>query len=212
MHKRSWERVGLWTALIVGVLGLSLPRRAYAQLKIGVVDLQAVLERSVPGKTAKERLQALQDQLQHESQAKAELKQHQEAELQRLQTALQTHTEAITTQARASEVEDYRRRARDLQRLIADTNQFMADATQELREKEVSETQKLLIAIRKVVRELGESQGYSLILAGGANPASVLAFTPAVDLTPQVIQRVDQTSTDQPIATSGGAPPLAKKR
>ena len=182
MHKQPWERVGVWTALVIGILGLSLPRRAYAQLKVGVVDLQAVLERSVPGKTAKERLQALHDQLQHESQAKAELKQHQEAELQRLQTALQTHTEAITTQARASEVEDYRRRARDLQRLVADTNQFMADATQELREKEVSETQKLLIAIRKVVRELGEGQGYSLILAGGANTVGILAFTPAMDL------------------------------
>jgi len=54
MHKRPWERVGVWTALVVGVLGLSLPRRAYAQLKVGVVDLQAIMERSVRAKTAKE--------------------------------------------------------------------------------------------------------------------------------------------------------------
>jgi Skp family chaperone for outer membrane proteins len=202
----------VWTALVVGVLGLALPRRAGAQLKVGVVNLQAVMEHSVRAKAAKERLQALHDQLQHEIQAKAERKHHQEAELQRLQTALQTHTEAVTTQARASEVEDYRRRARDLQRLIADTNQFITDATQELREEEVSETQRLLMAMRTVVRELGEGQSYSLILAGGPNTAGVLAFTPAVDLTPQVIQRVDQTSTDRPVATSGGAPPLAKKR
>jgi len=167
MHKRPWEHVEVWMALVVGLLGLSLPRRAYAQLKAGVVDLQAVMEHSGRAKAAKERLQALHDKLQHDLQAKAELKQHQEAELQRLQTALQTHTEALTTQAHAAEVEGYRRRVRELQRLI---------------------------------------------LAGGTNTAGVLAFTPAMDLTPQMIPRVDQTSTDRPITTSGGAPPLAKKR
>jgi Skp family chaperone for outer membrane proteins len=120
MYKRPWKRVGVWMALVVGVLGLSLPRRAYAQLKVGVVDLQAVMEHSVRAKAAKERLQALHDQLQHEIQAKAELKQRQEAELQCLKTALQTHTEASTTQARAAEVEDYRRRRREQQRLILD--------------------------------------------------------------------------------------------
>ena len=212
MHKRRWEHVGVWMALVIGVLGLSLPRRAYAQLKLGVVDLQAVMERSVRAKAAKERLQALHDQLQHDLQAKAEIKQHQEAELQRLQTALRTHTEALTNQAHAAEVEDYRRRARELQRLIADTNQFMADATQEIREKEAYETQQLLMAIRQVVRELGEGQGYNLILASGANTASVLAFTPIMDLTPQVLQRVDQASANRPVAMSRGAPPLAKKR
>ena len=211
MHKRPWEHVWVWMALVIGIIGLSLPRRAYAQLKVGVVALQVVMEHSMRAKAAKERLQALHDQLQHALQAKTELKQHQEAELQGLQTALRTHTEASTTQAHADEVEAYRRRARELQRVIADANQFMADATQELREKEVYETQQLLTAIRQVVRELGEGQGYSLILADGATTAGVLAFTPALDLAPQVIQRVDQTSTDRPGATSGGAPPLAKK-
>ena len=212
MHKRPWECVGLWTALVGGVLGLLLPRIAYAQLKVGVVDLQAVVDRSVRAKAAKERLQALHDQLQREIQAKAELKQRQEAELQHLQTALRTHTEALTNQARVVEVESYRQRARDLQRLIEDTNQFMADATQALREKDGYETQQLLMAIRKVVRELGEGQGYSLILAGGATMAGVLSCMPAIDLTPQVMQRFDHTPADRPVSTSGGAPPLAKKK
>jgi Skp family chaperone for outer membrane proteins len=211
MHKRSWEHLGVWMALVVGVLGVTLPRRACAQLKVGVVDLQAVMEHSGRAKTATKQLQALHDQLQHEIQAKAERKQHQEAELQRLQTALQAHTEAVPTPAHAAEVEDYRRRVRELQRLIADTNQFIEDGTQELREKEASETQQLLIAIRKVVRELGAGQGYSLILAGSSNTLGVLAFMPAVDLTPQVMQRFDQTPADRPVATSGEAP-LAKKR
>ena len=205
MHKRPWECVGLWTALAVGFLGLLLPRMAYAQLKVGVVDLQAVVDHSVRAKAAKERLQALHDQLQHEIQTKAELKQRQEAELQHFQAELRTHTEALTNQARVAEVEDYRRRARDLQRLIEDT-------TQALREKDSYETQQLLTAIRKVVRELGEGQGYSLILAGGATMAGVLSFMPAIDLTPQVMQRFDHTPADRPVSTSGGAPPLAKKK
>jgi Skp family chaperone for outer membrane proteins len=55
-----------------------------------------------------------------------------------------------------------------------------------LREKDGYETQQLLTAIRKVVRELGEGQGYSLILVGGTTMAGVLSFMPASDLTPQV--------------------------
>jgi hypothetical protein len=80
-----------------------------------------------------------------------------------------------------------------------------------LREKDGYETQQLLTAIRKVVRELGEGQGYSLILAGGATMAGVLSFMPAIDLTPQVMQRFDHTPADRPVSTSGGASPLAKK-
>jgi Skp family chaperone for outer membrane proteins len=118
----------------------------------------------------------------------------------------------VTPPAHAAEVEDYRRRERELQRLIADTNQFIEDGTQELREKEASETQQLLRVIRQVVRELGAGQGYSLILAGGAKTLGVLAFMPAVDLTPQVMQRFDQIPADRPVATSGDTPPLGKKR
>jgi len=88
----------------------------------------------------------------------------------------------------------------------------MADAKQERREKGAYETQQLLMAIRKVVRELGEGEGYSLILAGGATTAGALSFTPAIDLTPQVMQRFDHTPADRPVSTSGGAPPLAKKK
>jgi Skp family chaperone for outer membrane proteins len=88
----------------------------------------------------------------------------------------------------------------------------MADATQELREKDMYETQQLLMTMRTVVRELGEGQGYSLILAGGPKTVGVLAFTPAMDLTPQVMQRFDQTPADRPVATTSGAPPRAKKR
>jgi outer membrane protein len=199
-------------ALVVSVVGLSLPRRACAQLKIGVVDLQAVMEHSVHAKVARESLQALHDQRQREIQARAELKQQQEAELQRLKTTLQAHTEAVTPQAHAAEIEDYRRRTRALQRLLEDINQLTADATQELRDKQIYETQQLLKAIRKVVRELGEAQGYSLILAGGAHTVSVLAFMPAIDLTPQVRQRFDHTPADRPVVTSGRASPAVKKR
>ena len=60
MHKGCLRRIGLWTCMVVIAWGLGLAETAHAQ-KIGVVDLQAVLDQSVRGRSAKERLRELGD-------------------------------------------------------------------------------------------------------------------------------------------------------
>ena len=73
---------------------------------------------------------------------------------------------------------------------------FIDDATQEFREKEVRETQLLLVDIRDVVREVAASGEYTLVLEGNDSAALVLYVDPAVDLTEDVIQRFDQASAE----------------
>src|SRR5437762_2789989 len=63
MHKRYVRRALLWTCMMAVVLGLGLAETAHAQ-KIGVVDLQAVLDQSTRGRAAKDRLRELGDRLQ----------------------------------------------------------------------------------------------------------------------------------------------------
>lgn len=203
--------VGLWIGLLVVVLGLSTARTALAQ-KIGVVDLQAVLDQSTRGRAAKDRLRELGDRLQHEIKAKLELKKQKEDELQKLQTEFRTQKDLLTEQARAAKDEEFRRRARELKRFIDDTNRFTEDATQELREREVRETQLLLASVRKIVQEIGEREGYQLVLEGNENTALVLYFNKAIDITPRVVQRFDQAPPDQILATPPAAPASGKKR
>src|SRR5437867_2862399 len=71
----SWKdkgrvgRIGLWGCMLVVTVGLSMARTAQAQ-KFGVVDLQAVLDQSVRGRGAKDRLRDLGDKLQQEIKTK----------------------------------------------------------------------------------------------------------------------------------------------
>jgi Skp family chaperone for outer membrane proteins len=51
------------------------------------------------------------------------------------------------------------------------------------------------------VQEIGEREGYNLVLEGNENTAVVLYFNKAIDITPKVVQRFDQTPADQTLAT-----------
>ena len=194
---RPWSLKKPGLLMLAFVVSLGLAGMVQAQgVKVGVVDLQAVLDDSVRGKAAKERLKGLGDQLQREIQAKREFKERKEEELQNLRSEIQRQGLVLSEQARMGKEEEFRKSIRELKRFIDDTNNFIDDATQEFREKEVRETQLLLVAIRDVVREVGTRDQYTLILEGNDGAALVLYIDPAVDLTDEVIQRFDQTSAE----------------
>jgi outer membrane protein len=163
-------------------------------LKVGVVDLQAVLDNSVRGKAAKDRLKELSVKLQEEIKTKRETKDKREDELQRMRTEIRSQGLVLSEQARSVKEEDFRNKARELKRFIDDTNRFIEDATQEFREREVRETQRLLGEIRKIVQEIGKQENYTLILEGNEAAALVLYFSKPIDLTQKVTQRYDQSS------------------
>ena len=187
---------GLWVFVLGIAIGLGSVERVQAQqgLKVGVVDLQAVLDNSVRGKAAKDRVKDLSVKLQEEIKVKREFKDKREEELQRLRTEIRSQGLVLSESARVAKEEDFRNKIRELKRFIDDTNRFIEDSTQEFREREVRETQLLLAEIRKIVAEIGKQENYSLILEGNENAAVVLYFTKTIDLTPKVTQRYDQAS------------------
>ena len=192
---RTLTRLGLLLTTLV--VSLHVAGMVQAQgIRIGVVDLQAVLDGSVRGKAAKERLKELGDQLQREIQAKREFKERKEEELQNLRGDIQRQGLVLSEQARMGKEEEFRKSIRELQRFIHDTNNFIDDATQEFREKEVRETQLLLVDIRDVVREVAVGGQYTIVFEGNDSAALVLYIDPAVDLTEEVIQRFDQVSAE----------------
>lgn len=190
------KRFGLWVFVLSIALGLCGVERVQAQqaLKIGVVDLQAVLDNSVRGKAAKDRLKEMSVKLQEEIKTKREFKDKREEELQKLRSEIRSQGLVLSEQARIAKEEDFRNKIRELKRFIDDTNRFIEDATQEFREREARETQLLLVEIRKIVAEIGKQENYSLILEGNENAAVVLYFAKTIELTPKVIQRYDQAS------------------
>jgi outer membrane protein len=199
MNQWSVRRVP-GAVLVLGIaIWLSLLGVAQAQkgLKIGVVDLQAVLDNSVRGKAAKDRLQQLGLKLQDEIKDKRETKEEREKELQKLRTELRSQGLVLSKKAQEEKAEAFRKQVRELKRFIDDTNRFIEDATQEFREREVRETQRLLQEIREVVQEVGKQQKYSLILEGNEGAALVLYFSSTVSLTSEIVQRYDQASASK---------------
>ena len=194
---RPWSLKKPGLLMLAFVVSLGLAGTVQAQgVKVGVVDLQAVLDGSLRGKAAKERLKELGDQLQREIQAKREFKERMEEELQNLRSEIQRQGLVLSEQARMGKEEEFRKSIRELQRFIQDTNNFIDDATQEFREKEVRETQLLLGDIRDVVHEVGAGDQYTLILEASDSAALVLYMDASVDLTEEIIQRFDQTSAE----------------
>lgn len=199
MNQWSVQRIR-GAALVLGIaVWLSLLGVAQAQkgLKVGVVDLQAVLDSSVRGKAAKDRLQQLGLQLQEEIKDKRQTKEEREKELQKLRTELRSQGLVLSKKAQEEKAEVFRKQVRELKRFIDDTNRFIEDATQEFREREVRETQRLLQEIRDVVQEVGKQQKYSLILEGNEGAALVLYFSSTVSLTSEIVQRYDQASASK---------------
>lgn len=192
---RAWGLKKLGLLVLAFAVSLGLAGTVQAQsVKVGVVDLQAVLDSSVRGQAAKERLKELGDQLQREIQAKREFKERKEEELQNLRSEIQRQGLVLSEQARMAKEEEFRKSIRELKRFIDDTNNFIDDATQEFREKEVRETQLLLADIRDVVLEVGTRDQYTVILEGNDSAALVLYIDATVDLTEEVIQLFDQMS------------------
>jgi outer membrane protein len=199
MNQWSMRRVR-GVVLVLGIaVWLSLLGVAQAQkgLKVGVVDLQAVLDSSVRGKAAKDRLQQLGLKLQEEIKDKRQTKEEREKELQKLRTELRSQGLVLSKKAQEEKAEAFRKQVRELKRFIDDTNRFIEDATQEFREREARETQRLLQEIRDVVQEVGKQQNYSLILEGNEGAALVLYFSSSVSLTSEIVQRYDQASASK---------------
>jgi outer membrane protein len=186
----------LWLVVLAILMIPALAGQATAQqqLKVGVVDLQAVLDNSTYGKAAKERLKELSIKLQEEIKSKREVKEQRQEELQKLRQEIQTQGLVLSREAREVKAEAYRKKVRALKRFIDDTNRFIEDATQEFREREVRQTQRLLLQIRDVVHKLGKQDGYTLILEGNEAAAVVLYFDKTIDLTQQVTERYNQTA------------------
>jgi outer membrane protein len=160
-------------------------------LKIAYVDLQRVMVESEKGKDARKNLS---DEFEKR---KKEISQRQE-ELQKMKDALEKQTATITPEARAEKEKQYQAKLKDYQR-IGD------DYSAELRQKDQELTQRILKDLEEVVKGMGESEKYTLIVE--KNHAGILYATPAIDITDKVISLYNQSAKKKPAAAAPAPAP-----
>jgi len=146
--------------------------------KIAYVDLQKVMMESEKGKEAKKNLS---DEL---DKRKKEVTQRQD-ELQKMKDALEKQTATITPEARAEKEKQYQAKVKDYQRITSDYQTELQQKDQEL-------TQRILKDIDEIVKSIGDSDKYTLILE--RSHSGILYATPGIDITDKVISQYNQSN------------------
>ena len=172
MHRSTTKLI--LTALIM-IVALASSGLAQQIVKIGVVDSQEVLEKSAEGKSV---LAQLQDK---DKRNQTELTRR-DAEIQDLQTRLNTQRLTLTAEA-------LRNLSADLQRKQTERNRFYEDAGREMNEMADRLFQRIQNELLPIIEQMGKENGLDIIFDLGKSGA--IYFSPTVDITADVILRYD---------------------
>jgi len=177
--------------IFMGTLAASLLAvPAMAEVKIGVIDYARLLEESPQAKQ-------VQDALRSEFGPRYQQLVAQENSLKTRGEKLQKDAATMSPDQRTKAEKELRDGARDLER----KKQEWQDDSNAKRNDEMNKLQRSLIG---EVRDYAKAQSYDIVIAEG-----VIFATPAVDITPAVLQSL-LSRAPKPAAAPAGAPAPAK--
>ncbi|MCU0601710.1 MAG: OmpH family outer membrane protein [Desulfobacterales bacterium] len=170
------------TGVAVAVLCIAGGRPAVAAdaPKIAVVNLQKVLDTSVAGKAAQDRLKTQRDKLEGDLKQKG-------SDLQELEKRLQREATVMSKETREEKEREFRIKASDFQAL---QKKYRGDL-QDLERTLMGELQKDISAL---VDEIGKKEGYLLVISN----IGVLYHQPAADITNRLIQELNAKPVKKP--------------
>jgi len=171
--------------LAIGVLVGGHVTRTEAQAaanRVGFVDVQRVIVRSVAGVAARE-------QLEKEKVAMQKDVDNRKAEVDKLRDEMEKKGLILSADARREKEETLQRKVRDLRRLAEDLEK-------ELQKKEQQATQKILQELTGIIEKMGKERGYQLIVE--RRSGGVIYGDPESDVTDEVIKLYDQEKAKKP--------------
>ena len=186
-------------ALVLGLLAdgafAQTAPTAASGAKIGVIEVQKIVQESAVGKESLARVQKVQ-------QAKQEDLEKRKKELRDMEQKIQDQGKSLSEDAMEKLQKDYQAKALELKR-------FQDDAQRELEESQRKELGELEKRIMPVINEVAREQGYALVF-NKFNSGLLFADDKAVDLTEAVITRFNSQIAAPAPAAKPAAPPAAK--
>jgi outer membrane protein len=152
---------------------LAIATFAFAEMKIGIINPQLVLQNSIKGKEVVEKLRSLNMSKQKKYEA--------------MQKEIETLEKEILSPALNPETRD--KKSMDLQNKRTDIKRFAEDAQKESMAMQQKEFESLQRELMPIIEKIAKANGYSLVL--DLNTAGVTFFEPAIDVTDQVIKAYD---------------------
>jgi len=167
-------------ALWVGMFCLVGSNAIAAEKQIVTVNIQEVLLGSAAGQGVKTVLEQKVAEFQQKFQAEQE-------EVEVMRSEIEKKSSVWSQQVREEKERDYQKRVRELQ-LKSEDAQF------ELQQFEKQVMEPIVAELQKVVAEMGEKNGYAMILD---SRAGILYFDKALDISESVKKELDSRQTDK---------------
>ena len=152
---------------------LTLSVFVFAEVKIGIINPQMVLQNSAKGKEVIERLRSLN--MSKQKKYEAMQKEIDALEKESLSPALNADTRE--------------KKLSDLQTKRTEVKRFAEDAQKESTAQQQKEFESLQNDLMPIIEKIAKSEGFSLIL--DLNTAGVTYFEPTIDITDRVIKAYD---------------------
>ena len=152
---------------------LALTGFIFAEVKIGIINPQMVLQNSTKGKAVIERLRSLNMSKQKKYEA--------------MQKEIDALEKEVLSPALNQDARD--KKTMDLQNKRIDIKRFAEDAQKESMAQQQKEFESLQRDLMPIIEKIAKGGGYSLVL--DLNTAGVTYFEPAIDITDQVIKAYD---------------------
>jgi len=173
--RNTWT-VGLVTVALTLLLGGHVTRSDAAGTRIGYVDVQRVIVRSVAGVAAREQLEKDKVAMQKDVD-------NRKIEVDKLREEMEKKGLVLSAESRREKEETLQRKVRDLRRLAEDLEK-------ELQKKEQAATQKILQELTGIIEKMGKERGFLLIVE--RRSGGVIYGDPEGDVTDEVIKLYDQ--------------------
>jgi len=161
--------------LLILLMMFVLVSAGFAQQKVGVVNSQEVLEKSVEGKKIMNRLQ------QKDKENQTKLAKFDE-EIRKLETKLSTQRLTLTNEAMTQLSSDLERNRTERKRFGEDSLRDMQELTQRL-------FQRIQTELMPIIEAVGKEKNLEVVL--DLARSGLIYFNPAVSITDDVIQRYD---------------------
>jgi len=171
----EWRSTSKKILLVLFVAGLVSLGYAQQPMKFCVVDSTQVLEKSKEGKRVTAQLEAKNKTLQ-EDLARLDDK------IRDLETRLNTQRLTLSQEALGNLMADLDKQRTARTRFVEDSRRELNDLTQRL-------FQRLQAELRPIIADVGKEKNLDIIFDIGGS--GIIYFNPAVDITPEVIQKYD---------------------
>lgn len=162
---------------LAAVLAFLIAGVAHAEIKIGYIDMQKAIQETSAGKKAKKDLEEDYNKKKKEIEKK-------EADLKKMNEDLEKKALVLSDEVRA-------KKQQDMQKEMLQYRELVGKSQMDIQKREQELTKPIIEGLRKVMGEIAEKDGYTVILE--RSEQSVMWAKKEIDLTSRIITEFEKT-------------------